>query len=76
MSEAPQAVRRPVDRQEPVPGAAPARQPSRTRRIILTIAAGSLALLIDLGGDDHYTCGATNGAALQRPDYGVVYHPE
>ncbi len=33
----------------------------------------SLSLLLDLGGFDVYSCGATNGAALPRPDVGVVY---
>ncbi len=46
MSETPQAARPPAARQEPVPGAAPARQPSRARRIILTVAGSSLALLV------------------------------
>lgn len=34
---------------------------------------GSLALLLDLGGRDRYNCGATNAAAMLRPDHGVVY---
>lgn len=33
---------------------------------------GSLALLIDLAGNDGYSSGATNGAAFERPDFGVV----
>ena len=46
MSETPQAARPPVVRQEPALGAARARQPSRARRIILTVAGGGLALLV------------------------------
>lgn len=34
---------------------------------------GSVALLLDLKGQDIYTCGATNGAALFRDDIGIVY---
>lgn len=35
--------------------------------------SGSLGLLLDLGGRDRYTCGATDHLRLQRPLYGVVY---
>jgi len=34
---------------------------------------GSLAILLDLGGKDQYSCGAENGARMQRPDFGIVY---
>jgi hypothetical protein len=34
---------------------------------------GSLGVLMDLAGQDRYSCGATNGGVLQRPWYGVVY---
>ena len=34
---------------------------------------GSLSVLMDLSGKDTYTGGATNGALLLYPDYGVVY---
>lgn len=34
---------------------------------------GSLALLLDLDGTDQYSCGATNGAMLLRPSFGIVY---
>jgi hypothetical protein len=34
---------------------------------------GDLSVLLDLAGEDRYTCGATNGCRLQRPLYGVVY---
>ncbi len=34
---------------------------------------GSLALLMDLGGKDIYSCGAADGARLLRPDFGIVY---
>jgi len=34
---------------------------------------GSLALLLDLQGADWYTCGAEDGARLERPDFGIVY---
>lgn len=34
---------------------------------------GSLAVLLDLAGVDRYTCGATNGCRMLRPDYGIVY---
>lgn len=34
---------------------------------------GSLAVLLDLGGADRYSCGATNGCRLLRPDFGIVY---
>jgi hypothetical protein len=34
---------------------------------------GSLSLLLDLGGADRYTFGATNGVRLLRPLYGIVY---
>ena len=34
---------------------------------------GSLAILMDLGGADRYSCGATNGCRMIRPDYGIVY---
>lgn len=34
---------------------------------------GSLAVLLDLGGKDVYSCGATNGGMLCRPSFGVLY---
>ncbi len=34
---------------------------------------GSLAILMDLEGKDSYSCGATNGCRLLRPDFGIVY---
>jgi hypothetical protein len=34
---------------------------------------GSLAVLMDLAGKDVYSCGATNGCRLLRPDFGIVY---
>ena len=34
---------------------------------------GSLAVLMDLAGHDRYSCGATNGHALLRPNFGVIY---
>jgi len=34
---------------------------------------GSLALLLDLQGTDRYSCGAEDGARLDRPDFGIVY---
>jgi len=34
---------------------------------------GSIALLLDLAGTDCFSCGATDGARLLRPDYGIVY---
>ena len=34
---------------------------------------GSLAILMDLGGTDRYSCGATNGCRMPRPDFGIVY---
>lgn len=34
---------------------------------------GSLALLLDLSGDDYYTCGGADGAMLERPDFGIIY---
>jgi hypothetical protein len=34
---------------------------------------GSLAVLLDLAGRDRYTCGAADGARMQRPDFGIVY---
>jgi len=34
---------------------------------------GSLALLLDLAGQDRYSCGATNGARLSRAEYGIVF---
>lgn len=34
---------------------------------------GSLAILLDLAGKDQYSCGAKDGARLQRPDFGIVY---
>lgn len=34
---------------------------------------GSLALLLDLQGADLYSCGAEDGARLERPDFGIVY---
>ena len=34
---------------------------------------GSLALLLDLGGADRYSCGAKDGARMKRPDFGLVY---
>jgi len=34
---------------------------------------GSLAILLDLGGVDQYSCGAKDGARMQRPDFGIVY---
>jgi hypothetical protein len=37
---------------------------------------GSLALLLDLGGSDRYSCGASDGARMQRPYYGLVYDVE
>ncbi|MDA0989499.1 MAG: hypothetical protein O3A51_01955 [Verrucomicrobia bacterium] len=33
----------------------------------------SLALLLDLAGTDRYSCGAQDGARLQRPDVGLLY---
>lgn len=35
--------------------------------------AGSLGLLLDLGGRDAYSCPARNGEQLLRPLYGIVY---
>lgn len=35
--------------------------------------SGSLGLLLDLGGRDRYSCGATDHLRLQRPLYGIVY---
>jgi hypothetical protein len=35
--------------------------------------SGSLGLLLDLGGHDRYSCGATDHLRLQRPLYGMVY---
>ena len=37
---------------------------------------GSLAILMDLGGADRYSCGATNGCRMTRPDFGIVYDHE
>ncbi len=34
---------------------------------------GSLAVLMDLAGRDFYSCGATNGCRMTRPDFGIVY---
>ena len=34
---------------------------------------GSIGLLLDLSGRDSYSCGASDGARLLRPDYGVLY---
>ena len=34
---------------------------------------GSLALLLDLDGKDFYSCGAVDGARMQRPLYGIIY---
>ncbi|MCE9615711.1 MAG: hypothetical protein K8T26_15690 [Lentisphaerae bacterium] len=34
---------------------------------------GSVALILDLAGTDRYTCGATNGASTERPDFGVIF---
>ena len=34
---------------------------------------GSLAVLMDLAGKDVYSCGATNGCRMLRPDFGIVY---
>jgi hypothetical protein len=34
---------------------------------------GSIAVLMDLAGEDRYTCGAGDGARLLRPDFGIVY---
>lgn len=38
-----------------------------------TRECGSLALLMDLGGDDQYSSGAMNDNELLRPLYGIVY---
>lgn len=37
---------------------------------------GSLAVLMDLAGTDRFTCGATNGCRMLRPDFGIVYDAE
>jgi hypothetical protein len=37
---------------------------------------GSMALLMDLAGQDQYSCGARDGARMLRPDFGVVYDVE
>ena len=34
---------------------------------------GSLAVLMDLSGKDVYSCGATNGCRMLRPDFGIIY---
>lgn len=34
---------------------------------------GSLAVLLDLGGGDVYSCGARDGSRQKRPLYGIVY---
>ncbi len=34
---------------------------------------GSLAVLLDLGGGDQYSCGALDGIRMKRPLYGIVY---
>jgi len=34
---------------------------------------GCIGLLLDLAGEDRYTCGAADGARLVRPDFGMVY---
>jgi hypothetical protein len=34
---------------------------------------GSLAVLMDLAGKDVYSCGATNGCRMLRPDFGIIY---
>jgi hypothetical protein len=34
---------------------------------------GSLGLLLDLGGDDAYSCAVSNGVPRLRPLYGIVY---
>lgn len=34
---------------------------------------GSLAVLMDLAGKDVYSCGATNGCRMLRPDFGMIY---
>lgn len=34
---------------------------------------GSLALLLDGGGLDQYSCGGENGQAVTRPDFGVIF---
>ena len=34
---------------------------------------GSLAVLMDLAGRDVYSCGATNGCRMTRPDFGIIY---
>ena len=37
---------------------------------------GSLSILMDLGGTDLYSCGATNNGMLVRPSFGIVYDVE
>lgn len=37
---------------------------------------GSLSVLMDLGGSDAYSCGATNGEIRARPSFGIVYDVE
>ena len=37
---------------------------------------GSLSILMDLGGTDSYSCGATNNGMLARPSFGIVYDVE
>ena len=37
---------------------------------------GCLGLLLDLGGQDQYSCGATDNDQLERPLYGAVYDAE
>lgn len=53
-----------------------ARQNSRSQGIGNTgdtRECGSLAMLLDLGGDDQYSSGAMNDNELLRPLYGIVY---
>jgi hypothetical protein len=37
---------------------------------------GSIALLLDLLGKDVYSCGATDGDRMQRPNFGLIYDVE
>ena len=37
---------------------------------------GSMALIVDLGGKDSYSCGGEDGKKIRRPDFGVIYDVE
>lgn len=37
---------------------------------------GSIALLLDLAGEDQYSCGGENNQSVLRPSYGILYDRE